>query len=83
MVYHDYHSAPFTWPKPWNETVYLRLHGPEDGYRGSYDESSLLEYATYINQWSAEGKNIFIYFNNTLGGALSNLIDLNKLILSK
>jgi uncharacterized protein YecE (DUF72 family) len=52
--------------------AYLRFHGPGGNYRGSYDDSILYEYATYIREWLSESKQIFVYFNNTMGNAIEN-----------
>lgn len=60
--------------------VYLRFHGPGGGYRGSYGDDILSEYAGYINDWREEGKTVYTYFNNTMGDALQNLLTLNKYI---
>ncbi len=60
--------------------VFLRFHGPNGGYRGSYTDEHLAEYASYISNWQDEGKTIFAYFNNTMGDALQNLITLDRLI---
>ncbi len=60
--------------------VFLRFHGPNGGYRGSYTDEHLAEYASYITNWQDEGKTIFAYFNNTMGDALQNLITLDRMI---
>jgi uncharacterized protein YecE (DUF72 family) len=60
--------------------VYLRFHGPNGGYRGSYTDHFLAEYAQYIRQWLAEGKRVYAYFNNTMGAAVHNLATLNQLV---
>jgi len=60
--------------------VYLRFHGTESNYGGSYTDEHLAEYAHYINQWRDEGKTVYVYFNNTLGNAFQNLTVLNKFI---
>lgn len=60
--------------------VYLRFHGPEGSYRGSYETDLLAEYAGYINDWLAEGKTVYTYFNNTMGEAVANLNTLKDLI---
>ena len=65
---------------PLTSTIYLRFHGTERGYRGSYDERSLSEYAQRINQWMREGKCVYCYFNNTLGNAFNNLQALIRLV---
>jgi uncharacterized protein YecE (DUF72 family) len=56
-----------------NKLVYMRFHGPSGNYKGSYSESLLREYASYISEWQQEGKTVYVYFNNTAGAALQNL----------
>ncbi|UKT62584.1 DUF72 domain-containing protein [Pedobacter mucosus] len=53
--------------------IYLRFHGPNGNYRDSYSEDFLFEYAEYIKDWLDEGKNVYAYFNNTIGEAFNNL----------
>jgi uncharacterized protein YecE (DUF72 family) len=60
--------------------VYLRFHGTEKGYRGSYNEEKLSEYAQRIKQWMLEGKCVYCYFNNTLGDAFNNLRALKRFV---
>ncbi|WPV01436.1 DUF72 domain-containing protein [Mucilaginibacter sp. cycad4] len=64
-----------------DELVYLRFHGPSGNYKGSYSESFLSEYASYINEWQQEGKTVYVYFNNTAGAALENLQLLKRLLI--
>ncbi len=60
--------------------VYIRFHGPTGNYRESYSENFLSEYATYINEWQSDGKEVYVYFNNTMGDAFGNLKTLNALV---
>ena len=60
--------------------VYLRFHGPEGTYRGSYENAVLDEYAKRIASWTKEGKEVYAYFNNTMGSAIENLQTLNKMV---
>jgi uncharacterized protein YecE (DUF72 family) len=60
--------------------VYLRFHGPEDRYRGSYENPVLDGYAKRIATWLKEEKEVYVYFNNTMGDALANLQTLNKMV---
>jgi uncharacterized protein YecE (DUF72 family) len=60
--------------------VYLRFHGPEGTYRGSYENVVLDEYAKRIAGWLKDGKEVYAYFNNTMGDALGNLQTLNKMV---
>lgn len=58
--------------------VYLRFHGPGGSYRGSYSDELLNEYSYYIREWQEEGKDVYVYFNNTAGDAWNNLITLQR-----
>jgi uncharacterized protein YecE (DUF72 family) len=49
--------------------VYIRLHGPEsEAYRGRYPTKTLAGWAGALSGWSAEGKEIFCYFDNDEAG---------------
>jgi len=52
--------------------IYLRFHGPTGQYNGSYSNQLIDEYIAHINQWRSSGKEIYVYFNNTIGSALQN-----------
>lgn len=60
--------------------VYLRFHGVKGNYRGGYTKDFLEEYAGYIAGWQKEGKSVYVYFNNTMGDAVKNLITLNEFV---
>jgi len=60
--------------------VYLRFHGPNGKYRGTYSEDVLQEYSYYIREWQEDGKTVFVYFNNTMGDAIRNLNTLNSFV---
>ena len=53
--------------------VYLRLHGPVGDYKGGYSKNILKGYAKMIKQWQAAGKEVYVYFNNTIGDAIKDL----------
>jgi uncharacterized protein YecE (DUF72 family) len=82
MVWHDLPASAAPMQVSNVDFIYLRFHGPEGGYRGSYTDDFLSEYATYITDWLSEGKTVYTYFNNTMGAAVQNLITLNKLVNS-
>ena len=63
-----------------SKAMYIRFHGPQGDYRGTYDEAFLHEYAAYIYEWLVEGKSVFVYFNNTMGKAFDNLKKLNEYV---
>ncbi|WP_298732844.1 DUF72 domain-containing protein [uncultured Chitinophaga sp.] len=60
--------------------VYLRFHGPAGDYKGSYTSDYLRRQADAIQQWLHEGKDVFVYFNNTAGDAVNNLLTLNRFL---
>ena len=80
MVWHDLPASAAPMQESSVDFIYLRFHGPEGGYRGSYTDDFLSEYATYITDWLAEGKTVYAYFNNTMGAAVQNLIKLNGFV---
>ena len=47
--------------------VYLRFHGA--GYSGLYGVSRLRPWAARIRVWRREGRTVFAFFNNDIGGA--------------
>lgn len=44
--------------------AYVRLHGPGQKYTGSYGDRSLDGWAERARAWQAEGRRVFIYFDN-------------------
>jgi uncharacterized protein YecE (DUF72 family) len=59
--------------------VYVRLHGPDPQamYGGSYSADDLRWWAARIGEWDAQGRDVYVYFNNDLGGnAVRNARDL-------
>lgn len=67
----DYQSTKF---------FYFRFHGPTGNYKDSYTTEFIQEYANRINTCSKTGKDVYVYFNNTMEGALDNARLLQKLI---
>jgi uncharacterized protein YecE (DUF72 family) len=76
-VIHDWHSF-ITPVEASSEVVYLRFHGPEKGYRGDYGQETLKEYAGETRKWLKEDKEVYAYFNNTLGAVMPNLLSFKK-----
>lgn len=60
--------------------VYLRFHGPEGDYRGGYPDDYLQQQAVQVVTWCKEGKDVYVYFNNTIGDALKNVMTLNMMV---
>ncbi len=80
VVIHDKDTRGMRLQYTDTEIIYMRLHGPDGDYRGNYSDSVLREYSTYINSWIAEEKEVYVYFNNTIGSALANLNTLTEYI---
>jgi uncharacterized protein YecE (DUF72 family) len=54
-------------PAPWEVTarhVYVRGHGPSGRYHGSYSDRTLRHWAERVLRWQAEGREVFVYFDN-------------------
>jgi uncharacterized protein YecE (DUF72 family) len=66
-----------------SEFVYVRLHGPTGDYRGSYSEYLLRDYANRVSEWTEDGKEVYMYFNNTIGDAYNNLKTINDFVCTK
>jgi uncharacterized protein YecE (DUF72 family) len=48
--------------------TYARRHGPDGSYRDAYSAAELKRLAKKAGSWAAEGKDVFIYFNNDYAG---------------
>jgi uncharacterized protein YecE (DUF72 family) len=44
--------------------VYIRLHGPEGAYEGSYHGNALRAWARRISDWNGSGRDVYCYFDN-------------------
>jgi uncharacterized protein YecE (DUF72 family) len=80
VVVHDLPASAAPLPEEASDFIYLRFHGPGGGYRGSYPDEFLSEYAWYIRDWISEGKEVYVYFNNTMGDAVNNLLTLTDFL---
>lgn len=80
LVLHDKLSEGGVFMDNQTDFVYVRFHGPQGDYKGSYSEAFLYEYASYINEWLEEGKQVYTYFNNTIGHAIENMESLRRLL---
>jgi len=76
------------WPQGLSELpddfpyLYIRRHGPAgQAYRGSYSEKHLAELAQSLKNWRGQAKDVYVYFNNDLGGhAPRNALRLKELL---
>lgn len=46
------------------DLVYVRLHGDKELYVSGYDDASLDRWAQRVRAWVAEGRDVFVYFDN-------------------
>jgi len=72
----DYRQSPRTVTTDW---VYVRLHGPDGKYAGSYSDGALKEWAQQFGVWSREGRDVYCYFDNDQAGyAVRNALRLRE-----
>jgi uncharacterized protein YecE (DUF72 family) len=57
------------WDTITTDMVYMRLHGHTRTYASAYGAASLKKWATRINQWLTEGRDVHVYFDNDTEGA--------------
>lgn len=48
--------------------VYVRRHGPSGGYQGCYSSRHIGADAERIRHWLADGKDVYVYYNNDIDG---------------
>jgi uncharacterized protein YecE (DUF72 family) len=48
--------------------AYVRLHGPDGPYQGSYSEAQLNQWAQRIDEWRSQLRGVYVYFDNDIGG---------------
>lgn len=59
-------------PAPWEVTadfVYVRAHGADGRYAGSYGPGILKGWARTIARWRSEGRSVHVYFDNDIKSA--------------
>jgi len=59
-------------PSPWVATadfVYVRAHGTNGRYAGSYGDETLREWAGRIASWRRERRDVYVYFDNDIKSA--------------
>ncbi|HSZ32783.1 MAG TPA: DUF72 domain-containing protein [Puia sp.] len=83
IVIHDMPKSKTPLKEESQAIVYIRFHGPAGDYRGSYEYELLQHYRQNICSWLKQGKQVFLYFNNTIGDAMKNLIDMNQMVLNE
>jgi uncharacterized protein YecE (DUF72 family) len=59
--------------------VYVRRHGPTGRYRGRYTARHLAADTKRIDAWLATGRDVYVYYNNDIGGhAVDNARELRS-----
>ncbi|MEO6546859.1 MAG: DUF72 domain-containing protein [Ferruginibacter sp.] len=80
IVLHDIPKSRNLLPNKTAKFIYLRYHGPTGNYRGSYSDEFLKDQSKKINAWLKTGKDVYAYFNNTMGSAFENAMSLKKML---
>lgn len=80
IVLHDMRGLESNFITQDTSFYYLRFHGPDPRYRGDYSANYLVQQSEVIKKYLAQKKIVYVYFNNTMGAAFSNLETLNNLI---
>lgn len=57
----DGHESP---ERATADFMYVRLHGPQRRYAGSYNAAALDGWAGRVAAWCREGRDVFVYFDN-------------------
>jgi uncharacterized protein YecE (DUF72 family) len=60
------------WDIVTTDLVYVRLHGHTTTYSSAYSTHSLEKWAQRIKQWTIEGRDVHVYFDNDAKGAAPN-----------
>lgn len=64
------HAADWEmWDRAAGPLAYVRLHGAPRTYASAYGPRKLSDWADRIEGWQAEGRNVFVYFDNDAEGA--------------
>ena len=81
LCFYDMRSveSPMAFPA---KSVYVRFHGSEQQkYHGNYTSAALERWARRIRQWQRQGRPVYVYFNNDVGGyAVNNARTLQRLL---
>ena len=80
LVLHDMPKSKVIVDETLAKFVYMRFHGPTGDYKGSYTTDLLQQRAASIQHWLTKGKDVYVYFNNTVGNAFENSQTLLKLV---
>jgi uncharacterized protein YecE (DUF72 family) len=80
LCIHDWHSINWAHETTANFS-YVRFHGTSGRYAGNYPDQLLKMWATRIQTWATRLQNVYVYFNNDVGGhAIRNARMLQALV---
>ncbi len=80
LVQHDMPASKTSMLNKHASFVLLRFHGGKGDYRGSYPDEELRARALDVLNWLHEGREVYAYFNNTIGSAFDNARDFAKIV---
>jgi uncharacterized protein YecE (DUF72 family) len=80
LVLHDMPKSKMLQPLESNKFIYFRFHGPTGNYRGGYSIEFLKEQSDKIRVCLKQGKDVYAYFNNTMGSAFEDAMSLRSLV---
>jgi uncharacterized protein YecE (DUF72 family) len=80
LVLHDMPKSRILQPLESDIFIYFRFHGPTGNYRGSYSDEFLLEQSEKIRACLDQGKDVYAYFNNTMGTAFDDAMSLKAMV---
>ena len=72
IVLHDMRKGAIFAPVQETQVIYYRFHGPKGDYRGSYSKAKLKRFIADIKESLMEGRDVYVYFNNTMGSTFDN-----------
>lgn len=80
LCIHDWREM--AWPvKLTADFTYLRFHGSGRSYGGNYPDDVLRKWAALVRRWQLRLSQVFIYFNNDIGGhAIRNARSLREML---
>ena len=79
LVLHDMPKSKNEYVNKAASFVYIRFHGVNGDYKGSYTDDQLQSHFKKIQHWLNHGKDVYAYFNNTIGNAFQNAMYLKSL----
>ena len=76
-----YHQMGYDSPQEVTaDFIYVRMHGTESKYGGSYSNDALKVWARRIHRWRKDSKDVYFYFNNDPAAqAVENAITLKQM----